>query len=116
MIPGRASISSTASRSQHTNPGSVSEKKYLILAEAFSDDVHYGKTLQGVLRYRRESVVAILDTQRAGASEHGVPVVATVDEGMEHGPDTALVGVVTQGGHFPGDWQELLKSCVRHGL
>jgi uncharacterized NAD-dependent epimerase/dehydratase family protein len=94
----------------------VSEKKYLILAEAFSHDVHYGKTLRGVMRYRRESVVAILDTQRAGASDDGVPIVATVDEGMQHGPDTALVGVVTQGGHFPGDWQELLKSCVRHGL
>jgi uncharacterized NAD-dependent epimerase/dehydratase family protein len=42
--------------------------------------------------------------------------VATVAEGMESGPDTALVGVVTQGGRFPGDWQELLKSCVAHGL
>jgi uncharacterized NAD-dependent epimerase/dehydratase family protein len=94
----------------------VSEKKYLILAEAFSHDVHYGKTLRGVMRYRRESVVAILDTQRAGESDDGVPIVATVDEGMAHGPDTALVGVVTQGGHFPGDWQELLKSCVAHGL
>jgi uncharacterized NAD-dependent epimerase/dehydratase family protein len=94
----------------------VSEKKYLILAEAFSHDVHYGKTLRGVLRYRRESVVAILDTQRVGESDDGVPIVATVDEGMAYGPDTALVGVVTQGGHFPGDWQELLKSCVAHGL
>jgi uncharacterized NAD-dependent epimerase/dehydratase family protein len=94
----------------------VSEKKYLILAEAFSHDVHYGKTLRGVMRYRRESVVAILDTQRAGESDDGVPIVASVDEGMEHGPDTALVGVVTQGGRFPGDWQELLKSCVAHGL
>jgi uncharacterized NAD-dependent epimerase/dehydratase family protein len=94
----------------------VSEKKYLILAEAFSHDVHYGKTLRGVLRYRRESVVAILDTQRAGESDDGVPIVATVDEGMQYGPDTALVGVVTQGGRFPGDWQELLKSCVAHGL
>jgi D-glutamate N-acetyltransferase len=94
----------------------VSEKKYLILAEAFSHDVHYGKTLRGVLRYRRESVVAILDAQRAGDTDDGVPIVATVDEGMRHGPDTALVGVVTQGGHFPGDWQELLKDCVRHGL
>jgi uncharacterized NAD-dependent epimerase/dehydratase family protein len=94
----------------------VSEKKYLILAEAFSHDVHYGKTLRGVMRYRRESVVAILDTQRTGESDDGVPIVATVDEGMAHGPDTALVGVVTQGGHFPGDWQELLKSCVAHGL
>jgi len=94
----------------------VSEKKYLILAEGFSDDVHYGKTLRGVMRYRRESVVAILDTQRAGESDDGVPIVATVDEGMQHGPSAALVGVVTQGGRFPGDWQELLKSCVRHGL
>jgi uncharacterized NAD-dependent epimerase/dehydratase family protein len=94
----------------------VSEKKYLILAEAFSHDVHYGKTLRGVMRYRRESVVAILDTQRAGESDDGVPIVASVAEGMEHGPDTALVGVVTQGGRFPGDWQELLKSCVAHGL
>jgi uncharacterized NAD-dependent epimerase/dehydratase family protein len=94
----------------------VSEKKYLILAEAFSHDVHYGKTLRGVMRYRRESVVAILDTQRAGESDDGAPIVATVEEGMEYGPDTALVGVVTQGGRFPGDWQELLKSCVAHGL
>ena len=94
----------------------MSEKKYLILAEAFSHDVHYGKTLRGVMRYRRESVVAILDTQRAGESDDGVPIVGTVDEGMQHGPNTALVGVVTQGGHFPGDWQELLKSCVAHGL
>jgi uncharacterized NAD-dependent epimerase/dehydratase family protein len=68
------------------------------------------------MRYRRESVVAILDTQRAGESDDGVPIVATVDEGITYGPDTALVGVVTQGGRFPGDWQELLKSCVAHGL
>ena len=94
----------------------MSEKKYLILAEGFSHDPHYGKTLRGVLRYRRESVVAILDTQRAGESDDGVPVVATVDEGMARKPNTALVGVVTQGGRFPGDWQDLLKSCVEHRL
>jgi D-glutamate N-acetyltransferase len=94
----------------------VSDKKYLILAEEFSHDPHYGKTLRGVMRYRRESVVAILDTKRAGEFDDGVPIVATVDEALDLGPDTALVGVVTQGGRFPGDWQELLKSCVVHGL
>ena len=94
----------------------MSEKKYLILAEGFSHDPHYGKTLRGVMRYRRESVAAILDTQRAGRSDDGVPIVADVEAGMQHDPDTALVGVVTQGGRFPGDWQELLKSCVRRGL
>jgi uncharacterized NAD-dependent epimerase/dehydratase family protein len=94
----------------------VSEKKYLILAEEFSHDPHYGKTLRGVLRYRRDSVVAILDTKRAGETDDGVPIVGSVEEGMRYGPNTALVGVVTQGGHFPGDWQDVLKSCVAHGL
>jgi D-glutamate N-acetyltransferase len=94
----------------------VSEKKYLILAEEFSHDPHYGKTLRGVVRYRRDSVVAILDTKRAGETDDGVPIVGSVQEGMGYGPNTALVGVVTQGGHFPGDWQDVLKSCVVHGL
>jgi len=94
----------------------VSDKKYLILAEEFSHDPHYGKTLRGVMRYRRESVVAILDTKRAGETDDGVPIVGSVNDALCFNPDTALVGVVTQGGHFPGDWQELLKSCVVKGL
>jgi uncharacterized NAD-dependent epimerase/dehydratase family protein len=94
----------------------VSDKKYLILAEGFSGDPHYGKTLRGVMRYRRDAVVAILDTERAGESDDGVPIVGSVDDALSLEPSTALVGVVTQGGRFPGDWQELLKSCVRKGL
>ena len=98
-----------------TEPKS-SQKRYLILAEGFSHDPHYGKTMRGVMRYRRESVVAILDTRRAGESDDGLPIVATVDDALPLEPNTALVGVVTQGGHFPGDWQELLKACVAAGL
>jgi uncharacterized NAD-dependent epimerase/dehydratase family protein len=94
----------------------VSDKKYLVLAEEFSHDPHYGKTLRGVMRYRRESVVAILDTRRAGEMDDGVPIVGSVNDALRLNPNTALVGVVTQGGHFPGDWQELLKSCVLKGL
>jgi uncharacterized NAD-dependent epimerase/dehydratase family protein len=94
----------------------VSEKRYLILAEEYSHDPHYGKTMWGVMRYRRDAVVAILDSKRAGESELGVPVVGTVADALTYEPTTALVGVVTQGGHFPGDWQELLRSCAQHGL
>jgi uncharacterized NAD-dependent epimerase/dehydratase family protein len=94
----------------------VSDKRYLVLADRLSHDPHHGKTLWGVMRYRRESVVAILDTQRVGESEDGVPIVGSVEDGLALGPDTALVGVATQGGRFPGDWQELLKSCVEAGL
>jgi uncharacterized NAD-dependent epimerase/dehydratase family protein len=94
----------------------ASPKRYLILAEEFSHDPHYAKTARGVMRYRRESVVAMLDSKRAGETDDGVPIVGSVDEALRFTPDTALVGVVTQGGHFPGDWQELLKTCVSHGL
>ena len=90
--------------------------RYLLLAEGFSGNPLYGKTMRGVLRYRREDVVAILDSTRAGKTEDGVPVVGTVEEALPLEPTTALVGVVTQGGHFPAEWMKLLRACVEHGL
>jgi uncharacterized NAD-dependent epimerase/dehydratase family protein len=89
---------------------------YLLLAEGFSGDPLYGKTMRGVLRYRHDDVAAILDSSRAGETEDGVPVVGTVDEAIPYGPTTALVGVVTQGGRFPPAWMELLRACIEHGL
>jgi D-glutamate N-acetyltransferase len=95
----------------------VSSTKYLILAEGFSGDPHYGKTMRGVLRYRREDVVAILDTTRqAGDKEGGVPVVQSVVDSLEYKPNTALVGVATQGGRFPPAWIELIRECIEHRL
>jgi uncharacterized NAD-dependent epimerase/dehydratase family protein len=95
----------------------MSETRYLILAEGFSADAHYGKTMRGVLRYRRDDVVAILDATRApGDTEGGVPVVQTVEESLRYDPTTALVGVATQGGRFPPAWVELLEECIRHRL
>ena len=91
-------------------------KRYLVLAEGFSGDPHYGKTARGVLRYRRDDVVAVLDSTRAGEREDGLPVVGTVDEALGYGPTTALVGVATQGGRFPPEWMELLRACVEGGL
>jgi D-glutamate N-acetyltransferase len=90
--------------------------RYLLLAEGFSGDPHYGKTMRGLLRYRREDVVAILDSTRAGETEEGVPVVGTVGDALALGPTTALVGVATQGGRFPPAWMELLRACVAGGL
>jgi len=90
--------------------------KYLLLAEGFSADVHYGKTMRGVLRYRREDVLAIVDSSRAGEAEDGVPVVATVEDALPLGPTAALVGVATQGGRFPPAWIEILRRCIENGL
>ena len=94
----------------------MGQKRYLVLADRLSHDPHYGKTLRGVMRYRREAVVAILDTRRAGETDDGVPIVAAIDDALRFGPDTALVGVATQGGHFPADWRDLLERSVAAGL
>jgi uncharacterized NAD-dependent epimerase/dehydratase family protein len=88
----------------------------LILAEGFSADRHYGKTMRGVLRYRREDVVVILDSERPGELEEGVPVVGDVAAALAHGPRVALVGVATQGGRFPPAWRAILADCVEAGL
>ena len=91
-------------------------RRVLILAEGRSGDPHYGKTAHGVLRYRPEQVVAILDSTRAGGEESGFPIVADVGESMRYEPTVALVGVATAGGRFPPAWRELLRDAIAAGL
>ncbi|HEY7537542.1 MAG TPA: DUF1611 domain-containing protein [Gaiellaceae bacterium] len=88
----------------------------LILAEGFSADPHYGKTARGIVRYRPDEVVAILDSTRAGETQNGFPIVGSVGEALCFNPTTALVGVATQGGRFPPAWRELLRNCIAQNL
>ena len=94
----------------------MSARRLLILAEGYSGDPHYGKTMYGVLRYRRDDVVAILDSTRAGQTEQGIPIVADVAAALPLRPTMALVGVATQGGRFPAAWRELLRDCIRQRI
>jgi uncharacterized NAD-dependent epimerase/dehydratase family protein len=91
-------------------------KRYLILAEGQSGDPHYGKTMRGVVDYSPHPTVAILDTQRPGATHKGIPVVGSVADAMPYEPTTALVGVATQGGRFPPAWRDLLTDSIAAGL
>jgi uncharacterized NAD-dependent epimerase/dehydratase family protein len=91
-------------------------KRYVILAEGFSGDPHYGKTARGILRYSPHPTAAILDSMRAGETMDGVPVVGTIGEALAFGPTTAVVGVATQGGRFPPAWRALLRECIEAGL
>jgi D-glutamate N-acetyltransferase len=94
----------------------MAQKRYLILAEGFSGDPHYGKTARGILHYSPHPTVAILDSTRAGETMDGAPVVATIDEALAFEPTTAVVGVATQGGRFPPAWRALLRQCIEAGL
>jgi uncharacterized NAD-dependent epimerase/dehydratase family protein len=94
----------------------VSDKKYLILAEGKSGDPHYGKTMRGVVQYAPHPTVAVLDSERAGETHEEIPIVGTVDEALAYEPNTALVGVATQGGRFPPAWRKLLRASIEAGL
>jgi uncharacterized NAD-dependent epimerase/dehydratase family protein len=106
-----------ASSVPQTVPGSASKpRRLLLLAEGRSADPHFGKTARGVLRYRPDDVVALLDSTRAGETQDGKPIVGAVDDALSFGPTTALVGVATQGGRFPPAWRDLLRQCIASGL
>jgi uncharacterized NAD-dependent epimerase/dehydratase family protein len=100
----------------HPDSVSAPATRYLVLAEGKSGDPHFGKTARGVMRYAPEKVVALLDTERAGETEQGWSIVGRVEDGLRFEPNTALVGVATQGGRFPPAWKELLRECVTQGL
>jgi uncharacterized NAD-dependent epimerase/dehydratase family protein len=91
-------------------------KRYLILAEGRSADRHYGKTMYGVIQYGPDPVVAVLDSERAGRTVDGVPVVATIEEGLSYDPTTALVGVAVAGGRLGPEWRDLLRDAIAAGL
>jgi uncharacterized NAD-dependent epimerase/dehydratase family protein len=96
----------------------VSAKRYLILAEGRALDPHYGKTARGVILYGPDPVVALVDSEAAGAEVEGVPVVPTVAEGLraEPPPTTALVGVALAGGRLPPEWRSVLREVLEAGL
>jgi uncharacterized NAD-dependent epimerase/dehydratase family protein len=91
-------------------------KRYLVLAEGHSADPHHGKTARGVLRYGMDPVVAVLDSERAGETVEGVPVVGRVADALCFAPTTALVGVAPTGGRLPPLLREQAKAAISQGL
>jgi uncharacterized NAD-dependent epimerase/dehydratase family protein len=68
------------------------------------------------MRYGANPVVALVDSQAAPTTVEGVPVVASVEEGLTHRPTTALVGVATSGGRLPPAWRGLIRAAIEAGL
>lgn len=94
----------------------MAEKRYLVLAEDYSGDPHYGKTARGIVHYGLTPTVALVDSTRAGDVQDGIPIVGSIEDARPLDPTTAIVGVATAGGRFPPKWRELLKSCIANGL
>ena len=85
---------------------------------------HTGKTAHGVIRYGTREVVAVIDSTCAGrtASEvepfcvKPVPIVASLEEALEAGPDTLLIGAAPPGGKLDPAWKSVLLAAIDAGL
>ena len=68
------------------------------------------------MRYGADPVVAILDSERAGETYDGIPIVGRVTDALCFGPTTALVGVAPTGGRLPPAWREIIRIAISQGL
>jgi D-glutamate N-acetyltransferase len=100
------------------------ERRLVILTEG-QFEIHDAKTALGVMRYGRDTVLALLDSTIAGrrASEFAgddphfdVPVVATLDEVLQLRPTALLVGIAPTGGKLPPDWRSTIVAALDAGL
>lgn len=81
------------------------------------------KTGVCLLRYRRADIVGVVDRSRAGSDAgqvlpeaRGVPVLASVADGLELQPDTLYIGIAPVGGQLPDDWRPDLRLALERGM
>jgi len=80
------------------------------------------KTAIGVLRYRPEEVVAVIDSSRAGRTAKDcvgvggdVPVVDGIEAAAGCQADALLIGIAPQGGQLPESWRALVSGALERG-
>ncbi len=105
--------------------GATVMRRIAILAEG-AFEWHYGKTATGVIRYGKDTVVAVIDSTKAGQNVsqalggasfgHDIPVVRDIHEALTYQPDTLLIGIAPMGGALPAAWRWQLLTAIDAGL
>ncbi len=99
-------------------------RRIAILAEG-AFEWHTGKTATGVIRYGKDTVVAVIDSTKAGQDVSqalgaslgkGIPVVRDIHEALKYQPDTLLIGIAPMGGALPSEWRWQLLAAIEAGL
>ncbi|WP_210879356.1 DUF1611 domain-containing protein [Roseovarius autotrophicus] len=81
------------------------------------------KMAEGILRYGRNPVAAVIDSTQAGRRvrdlctlDSDVPVVATLNEAEALGAQVLVLGTAPSGGRVPPEWMAILQQAVADGL
>lgn len=102
------------------------ERRLVILAEG-NFGPHAGKTAMGVIRYGRDTVVAVIDSTKAGENVRSwlrdeprfdIPIVASLEETLAWAerPHALLIGIAPTGGKLPPDWRRAILAAIHAGL
>ncbi len=81
------------------------------------------KMAEGIIRYGRNPIVAVIDSKAAGKRvgevcrmDSSVPIVATLDEAIAMGAEVLVLGTAPSGGRVPAEWVDMLRQAVKAGL
>jgi uncharacterized NAD-dependent epimerase/dehydratase family protein len=95
-------------------------RKIVILTEGHTNP-HTAKTASCMIRYKRDEVVAMLDsTQRGKTSQDllgvggDLPVVASLSEAPP--ANTLLLGIAPPGGKIPPPWRAVVLEAISRGM
>lgn len=83
----------------------------------------HSKTAEGLIRYGKNPVVAVIDSSQAGKSVAKVlgiacpaPIVASIEETLGYGPDALVLGTAWSGGRLPASWRSDIIKAIKAGL
>ena len=98
------------------------KKRFLILTEGNTHPTP-AKTAMGMIRYRGDEVVALLDSTQAGRDTEdllgigkGIPIVSSIRQALFLRPDTLLIGIAPAGGKLPYAWRSIILEAIQNGL
>jgi len=100
------------------------EPRRLVIMTEGEFGIHDAKTAMGVIRYGRDTIIAILDSTMAGRNlkeflpVFDIPFVGTLDDaiGGPVRPDGLLIGIAPTGGKLPPAWRATLLEAIAAGL
>ena len=100
------------------------ERRIVVMADG-GFELNEAKTAVGVMRYGRDTTLAVVDSAKAGqmAAEvvgvgRDVPIVSSIKEALETARDanTLLLGTAPRGGTLPESWRSQIVEAMRAGL
>ena len=93
-----------------------------LFAEATMGSLN-AKMAEGILRYGRNPVVAVIDSTQAGKRvrdlctlDSNVPIIATLAEAQALGAQVLVLGTAPSGGRLPQAWVAVLEQAIAGGM